>query len=149
MTIEETLVKFVTPEPNTGCWLWTGAEKGNGYGNLTYKYKSYLAHRFIYASLKGKIPKGQHLCHKCDTRACVNPDHLFLGTPKDNMRDMIKKGRNLKGEQVHNTKLTSSDVLNIRQKYSNGVFQTILAKQYGIGQSTISRIILRKVWRHI
>lgn len=96
-------MNFVCPEPNTGCWLWVGAQYGNGYGHFTIGtrklgYKTYSAHRVSFTINVGGIKNGLFVLHKCDVRACVNPDHLFLGTQKDNIRDCLKKKRmNLSG----------------------------------------------------
>ncbi len=81
------------PEPNSGCWLWTAYVDRDGYGNITINRKPTPAHRASWELFKGTIPKGLLVCHKCDTPACVNPDHLFLGTHKDNIRDSFAKGR--------------------------------------------------------
>lgn len=84
----------VSPEPNSGCWLWTAAISTNGYGLLsTTRSRQVRAHRFAYESMHGPIPDGLYICHRCDTPSCVNPDHLFLGTPRDNLNDAKSKGR--------------------------------------------------------
>lgn len=81
------------PEPNSGCWLWFGACNNKGYGYISKKtYGMCLAHRYAFASA-GNDPGDLLVCHKCDNPACVNPDHMFLGTHKDNTQDMVKKGR--------------------------------------------------------
>jgi hypothetical protein len=83
------LSRYVVDQ-STGCWLWTGATTDEGYG----KIEARAAHRYFYLSLVGPIPEGMILCHKCDTPPCVNPDHLFVGTPLDNALDKMAKGRN-------------------------------------------------------
>ena len=93
--------KFI-PEPNSGCWLWIAAYNTNGYGyfrtgsmvNRTRRNEQ--AHRVSYKLYKGDIPQGLHVCHKCDNKSCVNPEHLFLGTVKDNMQDCVRKNRQKK-----------------------------------------------------
>lgn len=96
------LDKYSVPEPNTGCVLWmVGADK-NGYGKIAFNSKDWRAHRLSYHLLKGPVLSGDLVCHKCDTPACINPDHLFIGTPLSNMQDKVKKGR-LKNQNAAKT----------------------------------------------
>ena len=89
---------YLTPEPNTGCWLWVGTTNNDGYGYVhlprtSRGKRSVLAHRIAWERVNGPIPKGPKVCHRRDQPSCVNPDHLFLGTQRDNLRDMYDKGR--------------------------------------------------------
>ncbi len=89
---ERRFLESYTPEPNSGCWLWTGSVNTYGYGQLHSGPRLLTAHRYSYERQNGK-PLKNFGCHKCDVPACVNPDHIFDGTPKDNHADMIAKGR--------------------------------------------------------
>jgi hypothetical protein len=122
------------------------------------------AHRASWIIHNGKIPNGLFVCHKCDNKKCVNPDHLFLGTQKDNMKDKISKGREargkshgsftrpektLKGESVHLSKLKNNDILNIRKLRDDGEKLLDIANIYGVTMSNISCICKNKTWKHI
>lgn len=82
-----------TPEPNTGCWLWTGCVNGDGYGLVNHGRRTMLAHRMAWILGRGQIPDGMRVLHRCDNPPCVNMRHLWLGTQKDNVQDCIRKGR--------------------------------------------------------
>ncbi len=137
-------------EPNSGCWLWCGGLSANGYGAIYAGGKQHGAHRVAYELHCGIIPVGMHVCHRCDVRACVNPDHLFLGTIRDNNADMMAKGRNryvpLSGGANGCAKLTAADILAIRGRPST---QRETAREFGVARSLISRIRQRKSWSHI
>lgn len=91
---EERFWDSCIPEPNSGCWLWTKSTRPNGYGQFAAKTGHIVyAHRFAFELLWGAIPDGRYVCHRCDTPACINPDHIYLGTPQDNVNDMRERGR--------------------------------------------------------
>ena len=87
------------PEPTTGCWLWMRHCARTGYGQVRFHGRMWNAHRVAWTLTRGPIPDGLCVCHKCDTPACINPDHLFLGTYTDNMRDAVKKDRMARGDR--------------------------------------------------
>ena len=134
----------VTPE----CWVWTASLDTQGYGQHHYHGVQRGAHRVAHELYVGAIPLGLHVLHKCDNRRCVNPDHLFLGTHQDNMRD-----RNQKGRQAHNvgetgggSKLTRQKILQIK---ADSRSQRAISMDYGVSQGLISFIKLGKRWAHV
>ena len=155
MTTKERFEAKIYPEPNTGCWIWGGATSGKqGYGSFNLDGKTYYAHRASYLFFVGDIPKGLHVCHSCDVRMCVNPDHLFLGTQLDNIADMVAKGRRIglvavKGEGVGTSKLKNHQVSEIRRLKAAGVSSRELAKTYNMEKSSINNIVKRKTWKHL
>jgi hypothetical protein len=120
----------------SGCHLWTAFRNPAGYGHFRIEGTNRLAHRVAWLFSNGPIPDGMRVCHRCDTPACVNPDHLFLGTDADNVRDMMQKGRHSIGEAHPPAKLSVADVIAIR---GSGDTQAHLAKVYGVSQPTIWR----------
>jgi len=141
--------KYVNERP-TGCWEWQGAtEKIGGYGRITFNKKSLRVHCVSWNLHKGNIPDNMHVCHKCDNRSCVNPDHLFLGTAKDNVLDAKHKGRLWRGTQINTVRLTEKEVLHIRKLFASGQSQGQLAKMYHVQQTTIGCVVRRETWKHL
>lgn len=139
------------PEPNSGCWIWTGSFFRNGgfpRGKLRYRGGTFMAHRISYEACKGDIPEGGYVCHRCDVTLCVNPDHLWLGNAKSNMDDMAAKGRKvcapMGGELNPNRKLSWADVRQIRE---SGLPAKELAAVYPVSRSTLNSIIAGSSWR--
>jgi hypothetical protein len=133
----------------TGCWEWTAAKHRTGYGAIRINGIQSGAHRASYELFCGPIPDELHVCHRCDNKACVNPEHLFLGTAADNMADKVAKGRQLRlrGTESGRAKLTDSDVIAIRA--ADGITQRKLAAQYFVSQKLICDIRSGKLWKHI
>ena len=137
---ERTIKKFWEKvKKGDGCWEWT-AFKEAGYGRInTGKFNWTTAHRFSWIIHHGRIPDGLYVCHRCDNRGCVNPDHLFLGTSKDNTRDMLTKGR-------QSSTLTEANVRMIR---STDRPVSEIAAELGVHTSTIYNARSGKTWGHI
>ena len=129
------------------CVLWTKARTGK-YGQLTWHQEHWLAHRFSWFQSFGPIPKGLHVLHRCDTPLCVNPEHLFLGTNADNMRDKIAKGRNHKGEGSGTAKLTEDDVYSIIASYPTCTIRE-LADDFCVSYPTVRDILKGQTWKHV
>lgn len=125
------------------CVVWTG-ECRRGYGRLQRDGVRWSAHRLAYILAHGPIPDGLLVCHTCDNPSCVRLEHLFLGTDADNFQDMHAKGR-----YVGRLKLTTSQVEEIRRRYSAGERQVDLARQFGVTQPAISIIVNQKVWKGV
>lgn len=168
----ERLWKYVIPEPNSGCWLWTGAvtpsPNGALRGQIALGGKHMLAHRAAYTLYKGSIPDGLMICHKCDNPLCVNPDHLYAGTHADNMADMKNRKRYFAakdrdrcvaigaalgstndwsvGESNGRAVLTKVDVSAIRSALAVGAKKKVLAREYGVSDRTIRRIAAGDIW---
>lgn len=150
MTPLERLMKK-TRNLENGCIEYTGTKTGNGkLRQISHKGKMMPASRFSWIFNKGNIPNDSIICHKCDYPPCVNITHLFLGTHKDNTHDASLKFRLLHGEKHHWHKLTEQNVLLIRKLYSEG-FETFasLGRKFNVNESTTSRIIKGKLWKHL
>ena len=127
-----------------GCWSWTGPKSWNGYGRLYWNNKMRRAHRLMWEAVNGDIPNGMWVLHHCDNPQCTNPDHLFLGTPKDNAVDRNNKGRHSdrRGEKHHMRKLSAKDVCKIRKMYAlREDTQKNIGRQFGVGQQQVSLIV--------
>lgn len=141
--------KFVEGAPDE-CWEWQGTRDAvGGYGMIRTKTGSLGAHRLAYQLAYGPILPGLAVCHSCDNRLCVNPNHLFLGTAGDNMRDRTAKGRAAKGEQNGRAKLTAPQVRAIRELHAAGASLNSLAKRFGVGRPTITGIVRGTKWVHV
>ena len=145
---------FKVNKEGDNCWLWDSSRDNKGYGRykiVLYGKTETLAHRVSWSLMnETSIPKGRVVLHTCDNPPCVNPKHLIIGTQLDNIRDMVNKDRQSKGEYSGTNKLNSDDVLKIRKlHFSEGITQTELAKLYNISLSAISGILLGSRWKSV
>lgn len=136
---------------SSACWEWVGARNSKGYGLLLVDGRSSLAHRVSWILSGQPIPTGLCVLHQCDNPPCVRPSHLFVGTMKDNVRDMFTKGRDnhARGEQHPGAKLTERDVRSIRERKAQGVMPKHIAAEFKIGLAQIHSICTNKRWKHI
>lgn len=131
----------------TGCWAWKKSLTKSGYPDMcVYKEQDHGGHRWSYRVFKGEIPNKKLVCHSCDNRNCVNPNHLFLGTPRDNIIDMHKKGRwcNRKGTNHPLSKLKQTDINKMFYLKEAGKNQSEIAKKFNVDQSCVSRVLNNK-----
>lgn len=176
-TAPETARFWAKVDTSGDCWLWTASTNSWGYGKICIRGKTIGSHRYAYMQLVGPINDGLFVLHYCDTPSCVRPDHLFLGTAKDNMQDMKVKGRSTagdrnpsrlspqclrrgdqhwsrlypervaRGEQSGRSKLSEAQVLAIRARSAEPRDQ--LAAEFHVGRNAIGEILSRRTWAHV
>lgn len=132
------------------CWLWT-AHRRDGYGQFRLDGRHQTAHRIAYELDRGHPPPPERplVLHHCDNRPCCNARHLFSGTQTDNMRDAMAKGRKATGECNGLAKLTETQVREIRRRYGAGETQRPLAREFGVGQTTVGSVVRLETWAHV
>lgn len=136
-----------TIENENGCWEWQGATHAKtGYGIITLEGQARTTHTVSYEQAKGEIPEDLFVLHKCNNRICINPDHLYVGTHDDNMRDMANAG-SVKGSKNFNSILNEEEVQEIRKLIaSKMITYANIAQQYGVKRQTVKDIALRRTW---
>ena len=157
-SVRDRLMERVVINAETQCWEWQGY-KSKGYGQMGVgSERTYLTHRVSWELAHGPIDDGLFVCHKCDNRACCNPEHLFLGTNLDNVRDSMRKGRfslqsgnkkPLTGESHGMSRFTEEQVREIRSLYREGVTQKAIGARFGVPQGHIHLIVKKKIWKHL
>ena len=135
-------------DPISGCWEWSGSRNPKGYGTAQFRGRGMNAHRVSYLAFMGPIGPGLCVCHVCDNPGCVNPEHLWLGTYKENWHDCRAKGRETSGERNGRSKLTHDDILRMRLMYALNPDRTqqVIASLFGVSRSCVCKIVNRKAW---
>lgn len=154
LQVEDIVVRFWQKVDRSGdCWIWTAYRQRAGYGQLTVNRRHWLAHRFAWLLCNGAIPMALDVLHRCDNPPCVRPDHLFLGTHSDNMKDCVAKGRHRnspsRGEANHKAKLTVQAVRSIRERRDAGETMRSLARAYGVTRQNIRFITSGVTWKEV
>lgn len=156
-SVRNRLSKYSIKNESTGCIEWNGCKDKDGYGllivsGLSEKKRNVRAHRLSYLVNFGEINDGMFVCHSCDNPSCINPVHLFVGTPADNVADMMAKGRYVSGGKRHfgesnpKAKLTRKQVDGILVLKKFGISAQKIADSLGMNKSSIHRIFSGKVW---
>jgi len=138
----------------TRCWIWNKPDKTTGgYGKISIRGKMVYAHRVSFMAFNGEIPDGLDVCHRCDIKPCVNPDHLFAGTHTENIHDAMSKGLipAMRGERNGLAKLTEHQVREIRARFDSKKWgqARVLAREFGVDVALICRIAHRQCWKHV
>lgn len=147
------LLSRVQKCPLSGCWLWTGAVNPKGYGHLRFNRKDLIASRASWTAHRGPVPDGLLVLHRCDVPLCINPDHLFLGTHRDNVADMDAKGRRVvvvqRGESNCKAKLDVHQVRRLREEFACGASKSALSRKYGVNRQAIKHAVEGVTWSHV
>lgn len=156
-TPEQLFWSHVTPISPNECWEWNGPRLKNGYGQMYVKvngkWKNTMTHRLSWEIHYGEIPSGKVIMHKCDNPACVNPNHLSVGTHLDNIIDKVRKGRQRHrahiGTEHGMSKLNDANVKWIYQEYAKGVTIASMARALNVSESAIRNVIKGRSWKHV
>lgn len=143
---KENILDRAIPEPNSGCWLWEGyakqVTKTYIQPRVTYKNKVFSVPRLVWILFNGDVPTGLSVCHKCDVSLCVNPNHLYIGTHKDNMNDLVSRGRG----RTSNQTMGPNEVIKAKELRASGYKVKDIAARFGITPKGMSRILAGKRW---
>lgn len=148
-TDEERITRAVTVVGD--CWIWNRATDTSGYGRLRYFGAYESAHRFAWRVYRGPIPEGAHVLHRaiCTSRACCNPDHLYLGSHQQNMADRDGWGNGIRGAQVATARLTADDVMEAKSMRRAGATWPAIAERFGVSESAVRHAVTGRNWKHL
>jgi len=146
---KDRILRNIRINKRSGCWEWQLSTYVKGYGQLSVQGDKWLAHRYSFFIFVGEIPKGLCVCHTCDNPSCVNPEHLWLGTYKENTEDMIKKGRhsfylNKTGERHPFSKITDREAIEICNLVNLGNSHISVANMFGLSRTHVSQMVFGK-----
>lgn len=147
--LRERFDRRVHHEPNTGCFLWGGALMPCGYGCLSIKDTTAMAHRVSLVLVGRIVPDGMFACHTCDVRWCVNPDHLYVGTVQQNINDALRRGRTARGERQGSAVLTAADVVAMREMRATGATSKAIGRAFGVSTAQAYRVVTGEDWKHV
>ena len=145
--IKDCITDNIEIDGSTGCWEWMASKSKSGYGKKKLNYIDWRAHRLAWTLWRGEIPEGLLVCHSCDNPGCVNPEHLWLGSHKDNAEDRAAKGRSRTPRGLDHWRgvLSDENIVVLRRLWATKMFtQKVLAKHYGVSQAHISAVINNK-----
>ncbi len=139
------------PEPNSGCWIWAGTDFKQGYGTISWEGKNRKTSRLAYWAWNGDIPEKMFVCHSCDTPQCLNPKHLFLGTPAENAQDCARKKRfpDRRGSKNVSSVMDDRLVKAIKEMSRLGLSGAHISRVIGVSDTTVNRVISGRSWSHI
>jgi hypothetical protein len=137
---------YYIPEPNSGCWLWLASTSGRGYAQISINDRPVRAHMFSYERFNGPIPPGADVRHTCDTRCCVNPDHLLVGTRRQNVEDAVSRKRHAFGARHGSAKITEAEAIAIKESTED---RHACAARYGVSEGMVRHIREGRKWKHI
>ena len=160
--LRERFLAKVAKSCGDGCWVWVGAIHGKdvrpgfpGYGVMNVQGRQQRAHRISWLLFRGEIEEGKEVLHRCDNSLCVNPEHLFLGTKSENMKDCVSKGRHARaggakpGTANGAAKLDDDKVREARKMHAEGASYSSIARLFGVNEATIRPAIQRRTWKHV
>lgn len=150
--IRDRILDGFIPEPNSGCWLWEGSSNKSGHCQIYYNKQLRYVHRLSYELFVGPIPKYKFILHKCDVASCINPDHLYVGTARDNVKDRVERKRSFrpKGELHPLAKMIDRDVIIIKSLYEDHKLSIAdIASLFNMSFTNINRILRNVTWKHV